>query len=191
MAYYEELLKDVPASLLEMMQVPNLGPKKIKALHDALGITSLGELEYACKENRLISLLGFGEKTQENILKGIGFLKRYKGQYLFGDIFPVAEGIAERLRKAVPDYRVEVCGSIRRRKEVVKDIDILVAGADYERVASAFISTPEVEEVILKGDTKTSCRLNSGIEADLRVVDRCHFLTRSFISRGVRNITYA
>ena len=175
MAYYEDLMKDVPVSLLEMMQVPNLGPRKIKTLHDELGITNLGELEYACKENRLITLLGFGEKTQENILKGIEFLKRYKGQYLFGDIYPVAEGIADRLREAVPHYRVEVCGSIRRRKEVVKDIDILVAGADYERVVSAFVSAPEVEEVMLKGDTKTSCRLKSGIEADLRVVDEVSF----------------
>ena len=170
MAYYKELTDDVPMGLIELMQVPNLGPRKIKILHDELGIAGLGELEYACKENRLIGLPGFGEKTQDRILKGIEFLKRNRGQYLLGDIYPVAEGIAERLRKAVPLYPVEICGSIRRRKEVVKDMDILVAGTDYERVATAFVAVPEVAEVLLRGDTKTSCRLESGIEADLRVV---------------------
>ena len=170
MSYYEELKKDVPVTLLELMQIPNLGPRKIKILYDRLGIASTGELEYACKENRLVSLPGFGQKTQENILKGIEFLKKYMGQYLFGDVYPVAEGLRERLKRAFPDHPIEVCGSIRRRKEVVRDIDILVAGEDYERITSEFVSAPEVEEILLRGETKTSCRLNSGIEADLRVV---------------------
>ena len=175
MAYYEDLKNEIPEGLVELMQVPNLGPKKIKVLYDELGVTSLGELEYACTENRLITLPGFGARTQEKIIKGIEFLKRHKGQYLFGDVYPVAETLKERLQKEAPDYRIEVCGSIRRRKEVVRDIDILVAGADYKRISSAFASAPEVEEVILQGDTKTSCRLKSGIEADLRVVDDIQF----------------
>jgi len=172
MSYYEDLKKDIPASLLELMQIPNLGPRKIRILYDELGIATRGELEYACKENRLISLPGFGQKTQENILKGIEFLKKYMGQYLFGDVYAVAEGLRERLKKAFAEHPIEVCGSIRRRKEVVRDIDILAAGEDYERITSAFISAPEVEEVLLRGDTKTSCRLKTGIEADLRVVSR-------------------
>jgi DNA polymerase (family X) len=175
MAYYEELKKEVPASLLELMEVPNLGPRKIKILHESLGITNLGELEYACQENRLVSLPGFGQKTQGNILKGIEFLKRHRGQYLFGDVYPMAEGIRERLRQALPGHNPEVCGSIRRRKEIVKDIDILVAGIDYKRISSVFVSLPEVEDVLLEGDTKTSCRLRSGIEVDLRVVDETAF----------------
>jgi DNA polymerase (family 10) len=170
MTYYEELTREIPTGLLELTEVPNLGPKKIKVLYDALGITNIGELEYACRENRLITLLGFGEKTQEKILKGIEFLKKYKGQYLFGDIFPVAEQIKEYLGAAVSPPFMEVCGSIRRRKEIVRDIDILVAGKDHERVSDAFVSAPEIGEVLLRGETKTSCRLKSGIEADLRVV---------------------
>jgi DNA polymerase (family X) len=175
MTYYEELKKEIPASLLELMQIPNLGPRKVKTLYHELGISSRGELEYACKENRLITLPGFGEKTQENILKGIEFLKKYTGQFLFGDVYPVAEGLKNRMKRALPDHPVEVCGSIRRKKEIVRDIDILVAGADYERITSEFVSAPEVEEVLLRGETKTSCRLNSGIEADLRVVSEESF----------------
>lgn len=175
MAYYEDLKKEIPESLLELMGIPNLGPKKIKILYDDLGITNIGELEYACKENRLITLPGFGEKTQEKILKGIEFLKKHKGEFLFGDVYLEAEKIKERFQNRVEPGFVEVCGSIRRRKEVVKDIDILVAGDDHEALSVYFTAMPEIDEVLLKGDTKTSCRLKSGIEADLRVVGRQAF----------------
>jgi len=169
-AYYEDLKKEVPETLLEMLQVPNLGPKKIKTLFDNLGVTNVGELEYACKENRLINLPGFGKKTQEKILRGIEFIKRHKGEFLFGDVYHDAEHIKERLQGIIAGGFVEVCGSIRRRKEIVKDIDILVGSKEKEKVSSAFVRLPEVAEALLTGDTKTSCRLRSGIETDLRVV---------------------
>ena len=175
MEYYEELTKDVPRSLLELMEIPNLGPKKIKVLYDELGITNIGELEYACKENRLVYLAGFGDKSQEKVLKGIEFLKRHKGEFLFGDIYPEAEGIRMRLSSFMPPELVEVCGSIRRRKEIVRDMDILVAANDHEKVTSFFVSMPEVEETLATGETKTSVRMRSGIEADLRVVSREEF----------------
>ncbi|MBA4391481.1 MAG: DNA polymerase/3'-5' exonuclease PolX [Syntrophus sp. (in: bacteria)] len=170
MTYLEELTQDVPESLLELLQIPNLGPKKIKLLHDELGITNAGELEYACKENRLIDLPGFGKKTQEKILRGIEFVKRHTGEYLVGDIYPLAYGIKEKLQGIVKGGAVELCGSVRRRKEIVRDIDILVGGGDPGTISSFFMSLPEVEEVLVSGETKTSCRLKSGIETDLRVV---------------------
>lgn len=169
MAYFEELTSEVPESLLELLQIPNLGPRKIKTLYDELAITNVGELEYACKENRLISLSGFGAKTQEKILKGIEFLKKHKGQYLFGDVYREAQAIRGRLEGEASAGLTEICGSLRRRKEVVRDMDFLVAG-DVRRLTSIFVAMPEVEEVLLSGDTKTSCRLASGIEADLRIV---------------------
>ncbi len=172
MAYYNELTREVPESLLELMEIPNLGPKKIKTLYDELGITNVGELEYACKENRLIHLAGFGEKTQEKILKGIEFFKRHKGEFLFGDIYPEAEGIKKRLSTVVAPEWAEVCGSIRRRKEIVRDMDILVAAENHEKITSIFASMPEVAEVLVTGGTKTSVRMKSGIEADLRVVSK-------------------
>ena len=174
-AYHEELKERIPPGLLELLQVPNLGPKKIKMLHDELGITNLGELEYACRENRLINLFRFGEKTQEKILKGIEFLRRHKGEFLFGEIYPVALKLKERLAGVAHPDLVEICGSIRRRKEIVRDIDILVAAEDWAAVSTRFTSMPEVDEVLVEGETKTSCRLASGINADLRVVDRKSF----------------
>ena len=175
MAYYEELTQVVPESLLELMQIPNLGPKKIKVLYDELEITNIGELEYACKENRLIHLTGFGEKTQENVLKGIEFFKRHKGEFLFGDVYQEAERIRQRLSTIVDPIWAEVCGSIRRRKEVVRDMDILVAAENHEKITSFFVSMPEVDQVLVTGETKTSVRMKSGIEADLRVVTRQEF----------------
>ena len=175
MEYYEELTKEVPGSLLELMEIPNLGPKKIKVLYDVLGITNIGELEYACKENRLVHLTGFGEKSQEKVLKGIEFLKRHKGEFLFGDIYPEAEGIRMQLSSLIPPQLIEVCGSIRRRKEIVRDMDILIASDNHEKVTSFFVSMPEVDEVLVTGETKTSVRMRSGIVADLRVVSREEF----------------
>jgi DNA polymerase (family X) len=170
MHYYDELTRETPASLLELLQIPNLGPRKIKVLYEALGITNVGELEYACKEHRLASLPGFGEKTQEKILKGIEFIKKHKGEFLLGDIYPLAAKIEESLGKVATPDMVAVCGSIRRRKEIVRDIDILVAGGEPKKLSKHLLSFPDVEEVIAEGETKTSVRLASGIEADLRVV---------------------
>lgn len=170
MSYLEGLKLDVPESLLELLQIPNLGPKKIKILHGELGITNVGELEYACKENRLIDLPGFGQKTQGKILRGIEFVKRHAGDHLVGDIYPLAYGIKEKMQRIAKKGPVELCGSARRKKEIVRDIDILVGSIDPGTITSFFMSLPEIEEVLVSGDTKTSCRLTSGIEIDLRVV---------------------
>lgn len=175
MEYYDQLTREIPESLLELMEIPNLGPKKIKVLHDQLGVSNVGELEYACKENRLVHLAGFGEKTQEKVLKGIDFVKRHKGEFLFGDIYPEAEAIKRHLSSAAGRQWVEVCGSIRRRKEVVRDMDILVAAENHEKITDLFVSMAEVDEVLVRGDTKTAVRMKSGIEADLRVVSEREF----------------
>ncbi|HME43044.1 MAG TPA: DNA polymerase/3'-5' exonuclease PolX [Syntrophorhabdales bacterium] len=172
MTYYEELTKEIPLSLLELLQIPNLGPRKIKVLYDTLGIANVGELEYAAKENRLASLFGFGARTQEKILEGIEFIKKHKGEFLLGDIYPLAMKIKEGFDKITSPEMVEVCGSIRRRKEIVRDIDILVAGTNPKKLSAHFLKLPEVEDVIAEGETKTSVRLNLGIEADLRVVSK-------------------
>jgi DNA polymerase (family X) len=175
LTFYDELTTQVPAGLLELLQVPNLGPKKIKSLYDQLGITTIGELEYACRENRLITLQGFGEATQAKILKGIEFIKKHKGEFLFGDVFAQAEAVRAGLERILGPHSAEVCGSIRRKKEIVRDIDVLVAHENPGEVARLFVSLPEVEEVLLAGETKTSCRLTTGVEADLRVVTRDEF----------------
>ena len=173
MAFHEELLRKFPPTLLELLQVPNLGPKKIKLLFETLGVSSLGELEYACKENRLVSLFRFGEKTQGSIMKGIEFLRRHKGEFLFGDVYPLAARLRERLERAVSGGLVEVCGSIRRRSEIVRNVDIAVgaAGADSAAVSTHLAAFPEVEEVLTGYGGRIACRLVTGIEARLTVVE--------------------
>lgn len=169
--YHLELQKEVPLSLLELLHIPNLGPKKIKTLYDELNISNVGELEYACKENRLISLFRFGERTQEKILKGVEFFKKHQGEHLFGEVHPLALSVKKRFESEAATESVELCGSLRRKKEIVRDIDLLVAGTDRQAISEMFTSMPQVEEVIVEGPAKTSCRLISGIEADLRVVN--------------------
>lgn len=173
--YYEDLKISFPESLLELTGIPNLGPKKIKVLYETFAIATVGELEYACRENRLIGLAGFGEKSQEKILKGIEFMKQHKGEHLFADVYPQALAIRDKLREKVPGSLIEICGSIRRRKEVIRDMDILVAGGDREALSLAFTTLTGIEEIYLTGDTKTSVRLISGIDADLRIVEPQEF----------------
>lgn len=168
--YYEELKASIPAGLVEMLRIPGMGPKKAKAVYDSLSIGSIGELEYACNENRLIDLPGFGAKSQEKILAGIQFLKKHSGQYLYA--FALAE--SEKLIRPVTDspgvIRATVAGSIRRRKETTKDIDLLASSDDPAAVMELFTTLPDVEAVVSKGETKSSVVLTSGIAADLRVV---------------------
>lgn len=175
MAYYEDLKTEVPISLLELLQIPNLGEKKIRVLYEKLHIRSIGDLEDACKKNRLLTLTGFGEKAQQKILNGIEFVRQHTGEYLLGEIYPLARGMKEKLQSAAKNALIEICGSIRRRKEIVRDIDILVAGENVQNISSVFIALPDVRDVIASGETKTSCRLTSGIEADLRIVSAEEF----------------
>lgn len=168
--YYEELKGSIPEGLLDMLNVPGLGPRKIKALHDTLGITTLGELEYACKENRLLGLKGFGNKTQDNIIKGIEYIRRFKGQHYYSE----AKGIADLLLQSIIDFKaieeVSLAGSIRRCKEIVKDIDLVASTTAPDELTSFFAGLPQVSEVIALGETKVSVQLREGINADLRVV---------------------
>ena len=168
---YEELKKSIPPDLVEMLSIPTLGPKRIKYLYDNLGISNIGELEYACVENRLVDLPNFGKKTQENILKGIEFIKKYKGRYLYANIIDEAEAVHEKIKNFKYVKRASLGGSVRRKKEVVKDIDIVASSDNAEKVMDFFTGLSEAEEVIARGDTKSSIRLKSGINVDIRVVE--------------------
>jgi len=170
LAYYEELRRSLPAGLFEMLRVPGLGPKKVKALYDSLGISNIGELAYACVENRLLELPGFGAKTQEKILQGIEFMKQYQGQFLFPAALPQALALLKLLEAHPAVIQGAVCGSLRRCKEIVKDIDLLVSTADGAAVAAYVATLPQVEKVLAQGDTKITVNLASGISADLRLV---------------------
>jgi len=173
--YYEELRKSFPSGVLEMLQIQGLGPKRVKVLYDKLKIKSVRELEKACKENRLVSLEGFGEKTEENILQGIQRLKKSAGHFLISVAEKEARQFADYLKKQKGVRKVEIAGSIRRHKEVVKDIDILVTAEDPERIHNAFVKYPQVDTVIAHGGTKSSVSLQSGMNCDLRTVSEKEF----------------
>ncbi len=168
--YYEELKASIPEGLFQLLRIPGLGPKKVKTLYDTLQISSIAELEYACKENRLIELKGFGIKTQENILKGIGQLKRYQGQYFYSEALSIARKLLESLSEIPGVSQASMAGSIRRCKEVVKDIDLVAASEQPELVIEGFTKLSSVDQVLGAGKTKASVRLDTGINADLRVV---------------------
>lgn len=175
LAYYEELRQAIPDGLFDLLKIPGLGPKKVKLLYDNLGVAGIGELEYACIENRLLELPGFGAKTQQKILQGIEFIKQYQGQYLFADIYSDAEQILGLLRKHPAVRRAALCGSIRRRKEIIKDIDLLAGSEEGVAVADYFAALPGVKNVTGKGDTKVSVTLDTGINVDLRIVSDHQF----------------
>ncbi|PNR87186.1 histidinol phosphatase [Petrotoga sp. 9T1HF07.CasAA.8.2] len=168
--YYENLKASIPGGLVEMLKIPGLGPKKIKTLYDKLDIKTVGELEYACLENRLVELPGFGEKTQKKILEGIKFVKRFSNQHLFSEAYSEADSLKQYLLKTGLVIRCEIAGSIRRKKEIVKDIDILATTNDPQKLMERFVEYGKTRDVIAKGNTKTSITLESGINVDLRVV---------------------
>ncbi|MFZ5354737.1 MAG: DNA polymerase/3'-5' exonuclease PolX [Bacillota bacterium] len=175
LGFYEELKSKVPESILDMLKIPGVGPKKVKLLYEKLNIKSIGELEYACIENRLLSIEGFGKKTQENILKGIEHIKKFKGQYLYGDVCEQAQEVLNMLNSSGMLYKCEITGSLRRKKEVVKDIDMVASAENPQELVEYFTSLPMVEEVGAKGDTKAAVRLKCGINMDLRIVKDFEF----------------
>lgn len=171
LSIYEELKKEIPPVLLTFLEIPGLGPKKVKVLYEKLGITSLEELEKACLEHKVAKLPGFGWKTEENIIKGIKLFKEKLGRRPLGEVLPLAEEIIRVLKKEGVVEKIAVAGSIRRRKETVKDIDLLITSSDPEKVMKKVTELPWVEEVIAFGERKTSVRLKTGIQMDVRVVE--------------------
>jgi DNA polymerase (family 10) len=173
--YYDELRREFPATIFELLKIPGLGPKKIRLLYQTLGIRTLGELEYACLENRLLALDGFGEKSQAKILEGIRLLKRHQGRFLFSDAMAAADTLITHLRAVPAVRRISVAGSLRRWKETVKDIDLLISSDAPADVMARFVALPQVAEVIAHGETKSGIRLTDGLQADLRVVSDLEF----------------
>jgi len=170
MSYYEELRDKIPGGLFDMLKIPGFGPKKAYAVYRDMDITTLDDLESAAQSGRLSGISGFGKKTEERILAGIQSLKERVGLHRLGDVLPCAEMIVDQLRACPAVRRISYAGSLRRMKEVVKDIDILVSSDDSDTVMDAFTRIEFVRETVVRGTTKTSVALDSGINCDLRVV---------------------
>ncbi len=166
----ERLRAELPRGILELMQVPELGPRKISALHAALGIASLAELEAACVGGKVREVRGFGPLTEQRILENLSRMAKREPRMLLPYALELAERLTGHLR-GEPAIRVELAGSARRMKETVADID-LVASASSRRaeVGRRLAAFPSVTEVLAQGETRTTVRLASGVQVDLRVV---------------------
>jgi DNA polymerase (family 10) len=175
LAYYEELKAATPPGLVAMLDIPGVGPKKIKSLHDELGIATVEQLEAACKDGRVAKLKGFGEKTAANICAGISRRRAYASKHLISDALPMADELLEALRSHPDVIRCGPAGSLRRHREIIGDIDLLASSKSPQEVLSFFTQWPGILNVIAKGDTKASVLLKGGIQADLRVVSDAEF----------------
>ena len=168
--YYEELKASIPPGLVEMLGIPGLGPKKVKAMHDKLGLDSIEKLEAACKAGQVAELEGFGDKTQAKILEGIQFKRTYAARHHLSHALATAEPVLELLRAHPDVIRCSTGGSLRRWRETIGDIDFLVSSKKPAAVIEFFTSQPGILSISAKGDTKASVILEGGIQADLRVV---------------------
>lgn len=169
-AMLDDLRAAIPAGLIAMLEIPGLGPKKVKALREALGVESVEALQKACEDGLVAGLKGFGDKTQEKILAGIRNREAYGKRHLRPVALGVAESILAALREVPGVTRLEAAGSLRRRMETVGDLDFLAAAADPGPIMTRFRTLPGVGEVTASGETKSSVRFENGLQADLRVV---------------------
>jgi len=173
--YYNELKKSIPPGLIEMLDITGMGPKKVKAVHEKLGIKTIKQLESACKKGKVAELDGFGKKSEEKILEGIEFKRKHASHHHRHKMLLVAEPILDDLRSHPDVIRCDIAGSLRRGKEVSGDIDFLVSAKQSEDIIHAFTAREGILSVLAAGNTKASVLLEGGIQADLRVVDDSEF----------------
>ncbi|MEX2580507.1 MAG: DNA polymerase/3'-5' exonuclease PolX [Verrucomicrobiales bacterium] len=175
LAYHRDLRAEFPESLFELFRIQGLGPRKIKAVHESLGVDSVAGLKEACESGTLAALSGFGEKTAAKILEAIAFRESNADRFRLGDVAEPVGLILESLRSHPECLRAEAAGSYRRAKETVHDLDFLVATKQPEAVIEHFVGEEWVDRVIAKGATKASIYLANGLQCDLRAVGNDEF----------------
>jgi DNA polymerase (family X) len=173
--YLEELRAEFPAAILELFSISGLGAKKIKALYEQLHISSIEQLREACESGRVAQLPGFGETTQAKICTAIEQRAKHFGYFQFGQIAAEAESLRRDLAAHADALQVDVAGSYRRRREIVRDVDLVVATRKPAAITEFLVKHALVESIIAQGPTKTSVRLRSGIQCDLRVVSSVEY----------------
>ena len=172
---HTDLLSELDAGLLDLLKIQGLGPKRIKSIYEELGVADLPSMKQAAEDGQIQQLSGLGKKTEQKILTEIERLERHAGRTPLPQARRIALSIRERLAALDAVDRIEIAGSIRRGRETIGDIDILVTTSQPESVTEAFVSLADVDEVLASGETKTSVRLVGGIQVDLRVVDEALF----------------
>ncbi|NRA75593.1 MAG: hypothetical protein HRU16_06585, partial [Planctomycetes bacterium] len=165
-----EIRELVPESLLDFLRIPGIGPKKVRAIYENLEIVTIEELESACNEQQIRELAGFGERTEQTIIKGIKNLRRFAGRNLAAQMHRVASRFIESVQGAAGIDQVQLAGSLRRCRETIGDIDILAATDDPIAAREAFLATAGIQQVESQGDTKTRILSEEGVGVDLRVV---------------------
>ena len=170
LAYYEELKKKLPIDLYSLTQVEGVGPKTAKLLYEALGVRTLDDLERVARAGQIREIKGLGEKTEEKILRGLAEARRTESRMLLGHAYPIADDLRRRLNETGLFTRLEIAGSLRRGRETIGDLDILGISPDPPHAADAFVTLPDVDEILAHGPKKSSVRLTSGIQVDLRIV---------------------
>ena len=168
--YYEKLRDEFPPEIFVLFELQGLGARKIKALYETLGVSSITKLERACREGKIAALPGFGAKTSENLLKAIEQRTKSLGQFRFGDLMALVEELLGDLRSHPLVNLAQIAGSYRRKKEIVRDLDFIVSTRNSPELFEDFVKHPHVESVIARGDTKASVRLAAGIQCDVRAV---------------------
>jgi DNA polymerase (family 10) len=168
--YYEELKKSEYAPLVEFLRIPGVGPKHAKLIYDELKIKTIPELEKAAKEGKLRNLFGLGEKTEENILKGVSQVKKFKERFSLAYIYPKALAMVDELKKNKDVKEITLAGSLKRMRETIADVDILVSSTKPSSVASSFVKLPSVASILSQGKTKSSILTKDGFQSDLRIV---------------------
>jgi len=188
--FYDNLRSSIPDGLIEMLEIPGFGPKKIRKVHESLGIDSIDKLKEACESGSIAELPGFGRKSAENIIKGIENRIAYGKRHLWWDVRRIALPILAGLRALEPVVRAEVAGSFRRSRETVGDLDFIVGSSDPHPIMAWFVGQPNVVEVTARGETKSSVRFEGGLQADLRVVpdDRFVFALHHFTGSKDHNV---
>ncbi|MBK1855033.1 DNA polymerase/3'-5' exonuclease PolX [Verrucomicrobiaceae bacterium 5K15] len=173
--FHQNLRAEFPEGLFDLFGIQGLGPKKVRALYDQLGVDSIEALKTACTDGSAAGLPGFGKKSIEKLLEAIALKEQFADLFRLGDIAPIAESMLENLRQHPDSLRVEIAGSYRRSKEVLHDIDFLVATPKPAEMTEYFSQLPEVDSVIVCGSTKASVRLANGLQCDLRAVSNEQF----------------
>lgn len=173
--YLEELTKEIPKGLLDLLKIQSLGPKKVASLYRNLGITSIKKLRDACLQGKLRNLDGFGVITELNILRGIALIEKTSGRALLNVAFSDGNNYIEYLKNCDKIDAINIAGSLRRMKETIGDVDILASSNHPNIVMEYFIKYPNVDRVLLKGSTKTSVILHDNLQVDLRVVKKESF----------------
>ncbi len=169
--FYERLKRGLPAGLLELLEIPSVGPKTVRLLYEKLKIKNISGLESAVKKNKLKGIFGIKEKTVQNIQKGIDILKRGKQRLLLPQAAMIADEITGALKKIPEARRTCVAGSLRRNKDTVRDIDILVVSDNPRKIMRAFVSLEPVRDILAQGQTKSAVRTKMGAQVDCRVVE--------------------